>query len=249
MEIACSRRYSTRWRNTVNSLENEVVARTLTQLHKEAEVADTEFITRLMEIVKAQGLTIEQFVSQRMASEREDYKETLQRNAANFLAVSPDYGRFVYALARVRKATRIVEFGTSMGVSTIYLAAALRDNGGGHLIGSEFVPSKADRARENLAIAGLADLVDIRQGDAMETLKDVGGKVDLLLIDGAFSLYLPVLKLLEPQLNPAAVVLAENAFDKAYVDYVRDPVHGYISMALPKSQEDRGNQFSVKVGW
>jgi predicted O-methyltransferase YrrM len=232
----------------VNSLENGVVARTLTQLHEEAEAADREFIANLMEIVKAQGLTIEQFVSQRMASEREDYKETLQRNSANFLAVSPDYGRFVYAFARVRKATRIVEFGTSMGVSTIYLAAALRDNGGGHLIGSEFVPSKADRARENLAIAGLADLVDIRQGDAMETLKDVGGKVDLLLIDGAFSLYLPVLKLLEPQLNPAAVVLAENAFDKAYVDYVRDPVHGYISMALPKSQEDRGNEFSVRVG-
>jgi predicted O-methyltransferase YrrM len=232
----------------VNSLENGAVAQTLAQLHKDAEVADKEFITRLMEIAKAKGLTIEQFVSERIASEPEDYKETLQRNSANFLAVSPDFGRFVYMLARARKATRIVEFGTSMGISTIYLAAALRDNGGGHLIGSEFVPSKVDRARRNLAIAGLADLVDIREGDAMETLKDVGSKVDLLLIDGAFSLYLPVLKLLEPQLNSAAVVLAENAFDKAYVDYVRDPVHGYISMAFTKSEEHRGNEFSVRVG-
>jgi predicted O-methyltransferase YrrM len=152
-------------------------------------------------------------------------------------------------LARARKATRIVEFGTSMGISTIYLAAALRDNGGGLVIGSEFVPSKVNRARENLALAGLADRVDIREGDAMETLKDVGSKVGLLLIDGAFSRYLPVLKLLEPLLNPAAVVLAENAFHKAYLDYVRDPVHWYISMALTKSEEDRGNEFSVRVGW
>jgi predicted O-methyltransferase YrrM len=233
----------------VNSIAHGVVAQTLTLLHKEADATDAEFIAKLIENVKARGLTIEQFASERMASEREDYREILQRNSVNFLAVSPDFGRFVYMLARARKATRIVEFGASMGISTIYLAAALRDNGGGHLISSEFVPAKVDRARKNLALAGLADLVEIREGDAMETLKDVGNKVDLLFIDGAFSLYLPVLKLVEPQLNPGAVVLAENAFDKAYVDYVRDPVHGYISVALTKSAEDRGNEFSVRVGW
>ena len=92
-----------------------------------------------------------------------------------------------------------------MGISTIYLAAALRDNGGGHLIGSELEPTKVVRARANLEAAGLADLVDIREGDALETLKDVGGEVDVLLIDGAFSLYLPVLKLIEPRLTPGAV--------------------------------------------
>ncbi len=99
-----------------------------------------------------------------------------------------------------------------MGISTIYLAAALRDNGGGHLIGSELEPTKAKRARANLDAAGLADLVDIREGDALETLKDVGGSVDLLLLDGAFALYLPVLKLVEPRLKSGAVVLGGKRF-------------------------------------
>jgi predicted O-methyltransferase YrrM len=92
--------------------------------------------------------------------------------ADNFLNVSADFGRFLYMCARARKAKWIVEFGTSFGISTIHLACALRDrDGGGHLIGSELEPTKAKRARENLAAAGLADLVEIRVGNALEALK------------------------------------------------------------------------------
>jgi hypothetical protein len=67
------------------------------------------------------------------------------------------------------------------------------------------------RARENLEATGLADLVEIRVDDARETLADVRDEIDLVLLDGAFSLYLPVLKLLEPYLKPATPILAENA--------------------------------------
>jgi len=108
-----------------------------------------------------------------LAEERVDYRAVYRGFAHNFLAVSPTYGRFLYAIARACKATRIVEFGTSMGISTIYLAAALRDNGGGHLISSELEPAKVARARANLDAAGLGDLVDIREDDALDTLKDV----------------------------------------------------------------------------
>ncbi|MCQ4380070.1 class I SAM-dependent methyltransferase, partial [Clostridioides difficile] len=73
-------------------------------------------------------------------------------------------------LARSGGARSIVEFGTSFGISTLHLAAALRDNGGGRLVTSEFEPSKGVRARANLAAAGLADLVEIREGDALRTL-------------------------------------------------------------------------------
>src|SRR6516164_5839619 len=90
-----------------------------------------------------------------LAEERVDYRAVYRGFAHNFLAVSPTYGRFLYAIARACKATRIVEFGTSMGISTIYLAAALRDNGGGHLISSELEPAKVARARANLDAAGL----------------------------------------------------------------------------------------------
>ncbi len=111
-----------------------------------------------------------------------------------------------------------------------------------HRAGSE----QAERARANLAAADLDDLVDIRVGDARETLSDVGGEIDLVLLDGAFSLYLPILKLLEPQLKSGTLILAENAFDHGndYLAYVRNPANGYLSQSIPVS-EGRGNEFTV----
>jgi len=227
------------------TLLSEPVATLLDTLHREAEASDREHHDAMMATINAPGMSIEQVVGDILAEERADYRGTYRRYADNFLAVSPEFGRFLYAMARACKATRIVEFGTSMGVSTIYLAAALRDNGGGHLIGSELEPAKVARARANLAAAGLADLVDIREGDALDTLGDVGGDVDLLMIDGAFSLYLPVLKLVEPRLRPGAVILAENAFQPEYLAHVRDPANGYVSQGV--LDRERGNEFTVKV--
>ena len=200
----------------------------------------------VMEKMEASGTTLEQAAAAMIAREHDNYRDVYRGHENHFLAVSPTYGRFLYAMARASRATRIVEFGTSMGVSTVYLAAALRDNGGGQLVGSELEPGKVARAREHLEAAGLSDLVDIRAGDALETLRDVGGKVDLLLLDGSFSLYLPVLKLMEPQLRAGAIVLGENAFDRAYLDYVREPANGYIAQTLPLD-EGRGNEFAVRT--
>lgn len=90
-------------------------------------------------------------------------------------------------------------------------------------------------------------MVDIREGDALETLKDVGGEVDLALLDGAWSLYLPVLKLIEPRLRPGSVILGENAFAHDYLAYVRDPANGYVAQTLP-IDEGRGNEFAVRIG-
>jgi predicted O-methyltransferase YrrM len=132
-----------------------------------------------------------------------------------------------------------------MGISTIYLAAALRDNGGGRLIGTELQAGKVARARANLEAAGLDGLVDIREGDALETLGRLQDDVDLLLIDGAMTLYLPVLKLIEPRLKSGAVILAENAFEPGYLGHVRDPANNYLSMPLPDPQ--RGNEFTVRL--
>lgn len=185
-------------------------------------------------------------IADMVAEERRDLRGVYRGYANNFLNVAPAYGRFLYQCARARRATRIVEFGTSMGISTIYLAAALRDMGGGQLIGTELEPEKAARARANLEAAGLADLVDIRVGDARETLAHVDGEIDLVLLDGAFSLYLPVLKLLEPHLRGGTPILAENAWEQGndYLDYVRDPANGYLSQPLPVT-EGRGNEFTI----
>lgn len=228
------------------SLSSHSVAVTLDKLHADADTADHDFRAEMMARFEAAGGTMEEAVGKLIAEERADYRATYRGHADHFLAISPAYGRFLYSIARARRATRIVEFGTSMGISTIYLAAALRDNGGGSLIGSELEPKKVVRARANLDAAGLADLVEIREGDALETLKDVGGEVDLLSIDGAFSLYLPVLKLIEPRLTPGTVVLGENAFARDYLEYVRNPANGYFSRSLD-IDEGRGNEFTVRV--
>ncbi len=71
----------------------------------------------------------------------------------------------------------------------------------------------------------------------------------MVMLDGAFNLYLPVLKLLEPHLKPGALIIGENAFEQAsgYIDYVRDPQNGYLSVPLPFEPRRRGNEFAVKT--
>jgi len=157
-----------------------------------------------------------------------------------YMPISPDVGRLLYVLARSRSAETIVEFGTSLGISGIHLAAALRDAGGrGRLVTTEFDAIKAERARENFRSAGLADLIEIRVGDAFETLKvELDGGIDLLLLDGWKNLYLPMLKFLEPQLSPGALIIADDlaiAPDAlaSYVGYVREPGNGYVSVEVP----------------
>jgi predicted O-methyltransferase YrrM len=225
----------------MDSLTTDPVAAVLKRLFQEAETADRPLMVKYRNKEVAQDELIKL-----LEAEAKDYRALYRTYADNFLNVSADFGRFLYMCARARKAKRIVEFGTSFGISTIHLACALRDGGGGHLIGSELEPTKAKRARENLAAAGLADLVEIRVGDALETLQGgIDGDVDLVLLDGAFSLYLPVLKLLEPHLRDGAFVIGDNALERSgYLYYVRNPQNGYLSLALP-FDTGRGNEFTV----
>ncbi len=118
------------------------------------------------------------------------------------LAVSRETATLLYMLARSAKATSIVEFGMSFGISTLHLAAALEDNGGGRVITTEFEQSKVAHARANFEAAGLAHRVEIREGDALETLaRNLPDSIDLVLLDGAKSLYPRVLSLLAPRLH------------------------------------------------
>src|SRR5471032_2826532 len=149
-----------------------------------------------------------------------------------WLPVSRDTGTLLYLLARSTKARAIVEFGTSFGLSTLHLAAALRDNGGGVLIGSEFEPSKIALARHHFVEGGVSDLVQIREGDALLTLAtDLPPSIDLLLLDGAKALYGDVLSLVEKHLKPGALVVADNTdYCPEYLAYVRAPQNGYLSV-------------------
>ena len=150
------------------------------------------------------------------------------------LPVSRETGSLLYMLARSTRAQSILEFGTSFGVSTVYLAAALRDNGAGRIITTEFEPSKAARARENLTEAGFLDLVEIREGDALETLsRDLPDTFDLVLLDGAKALYADVLNRVEASLRPGSLVLADDARHCAeFVSHMRSDANRYLSVPL-----------------
>jgi predicted O-methyltransferase YrrM len=171
---------------------------------------------------------------ERLMHSKTEYLDFYGRLKDLWLPVSRETGVLLYMLARNAKARNIVEFGTSFGISTLYLAAALRDNGGGRLVGSEFEPSKVTRAREHVAEGGFADLVEIREGDALKTLAtDLPETVDLLLLDGAKALYGDVLALVENRLRPGALIVADNADDSPdYLARVRSPGSGYLSVAF-----------------
>jgi predicted O-methyltransferase YrrM len=155
-----------------------------------------------------------------------------------FIPVSADAGRLLYTLARGAASGAFVEFGTSFGISTIYLAAAARDRGGSRVITTEVHAGKAKRAREYITAAGLAEMVEFREGDALETLKDLKRDVSVAFLDGWKEIYLPLLRMIEPSLLPGAFVVGDDLdlfpdLLRDYLAYVRDPANGYVSVMLP----------------
>jgi predicted O-methyltransferase YrrM len=155
-----------------------------------------------------------------------------------YIPISADAGRLLYALVRAIRPQTVVEFGTSFGISTIYLAAAVTDNKTGRVITTELNSKKAAAAQANLQEAGVAGRVTILEGDALETLADVTGPIELVLLDGWKELCLPVLRLLEPKLAPGALVAADdnsNPGMAAYLDFIRNPANGYVTVSFPVS--------------
>jgi predicted O-methyltransferase YrrM len=175
----------------------------------------------------------------RMSDPNADYRAFFGKAREVHMPVSRATGALLYMLARGNGARAVVEFGTSFGLSTIHLAAALRDNGGGKLIGTEFEPNKLTHARANLEAAGLADLVEIREGDALETLaRDLPGTVDLLLLDGHKPLYGRILALVAPRLRAGSFVVADNADAcPEYKDQIRASDSGYLSIPFGEEVE------------
>ncbi len=172
--------------------------------------------------------------------------------ADKLVALAPDKAEFCYALCRALGARRVVELGTSFGVSTLYLAAAVRDNGGGVVIGVEHEPAKAAAARANFAQAGLGRFIELREGDLRETLKDLAGPIDFALFDIWTPMARPALELIAPHLRPGAVLCADNTAEPraraGYADYfafIADPANGMRTLTLPFSG---GFEMTVKTG-
>jgi predicted O-methyltransferase YrrM len=179
--------------------------------------------------------------------------EIKQFRSDKFVALDRDKAEFCYQLCRANNARRIVEAGTSYGVSTLYLAAAVRDNvraggGKGSVVGTEYEPEKAAIARTHFEAAGLSRFIDLREGDLRETLRQIDGAVDFMLVDIWVAMARPALELVFPHLRPGAVVVCDNTrqFRAEYADYfafLEDPANGFRTMTLPF---DGGLELSVR---
>ena len=155
------------------------------------------------------------------------------------VALDRDKAEFCYQLCRALRATRVVEAGTSFGISTLYLAAAVRDNEmeNGVVIGTEHEPDKVKIAQKNFEEAGLSEFIDLREGDLRRTLEDVGGPVDFMLVD-IWDVALPALELVSSSLRPGAIVVCDNTTESAdeyhdYFEFVNDPKNRFRTMTVP----------------
>lgn len=169
--------------------------------------------------------------------------------ADKLVALDPAKAEFCHLLCRATGARRVVEVGSSHGVSTLYLAAAVRANGDGLVIGTEHDAEKAKAARANFAAAGLSDLIELREGDLRQTLQKLAGPIDFVLVDIWVEMARPALELIAPHLRPGAIVCADNVIMAApaygaYFEYINDPANGFLTQTLPF---EGGFEMSVKT--
>jgi predicted O-methyltransferase YrrM len=141
-------------------------------------------------------------------------EEAERRIDEMLLPVGRATGTLLNLLAREAGARRILEVGSSFGYSTVWLADAARAVHG-KVISLELKREKTEYATAQLARAGLADFVEFRVADALESLAALAGPFDLVLIDLWKNLYVPVFELLHPKLAPGALVVADNMIEPA----------------------------------
>ncbi|KAA9159098.1 class I SAM-dependent methyltransferase [Amycolatopsis acidicola] len=164
--------------------------------------------------------------AQRAADEKRDAPAEDPDAMGDFgYSLSPTQGELLYLLCRATRARTVVEFCSSEGATAIYLAAALRDNGGGTVIGADSRPDRIRAARNNLADAGLSEYADLRCGEPEEVLADVEGPIDLVSVDGWPELAAPsrarrTMEVLVPRLRSGALVLNDGR-EPDYLDLVR----------------------------
>ena len=211
-----------------------------------------DFLDALHAKSDEQAALIQAFEAKRDSSELSPSAEEIRAfRSDKLVALDRDKAEFCYQLCRAKKASKIIEVGTSYGVSTIYLAAAVRDNvraggGNGVVIGTEYEPDKAAAARAHFGQAGLSQFIDLREGDLRQTLKQIEGPVDFMLMDIWIAMARPALELVTPHLRSGAIVISDNTaqYRSEYADYFAFlEANRFRTMTLPF---DGGLELSVR---
>lgn len=221
----------------MNSLEHDAtLGALLDRLHVQSEAQ----MPQLAAHIASSGVGVVAGSDAEVAADKPFWTDKL-------VALDRDKAEFCYRLCRAIGARRVVEAGTSYGVSTLYLASAVRDNGGGTVIATEYEPAKAAQARAHFAEAGLAAQIELREGDLRQTLQRLEGPIDFLLVDIWIPMIVPALERVAPHMRRGAVIVADNtaAHRDAYAPYFAYlAAHGFTTQTLPF---EGGLELSVKV--
>lgn len=124
--------------------------------------------------------------------------------------LGPARSSFVAEWVEKIKPHLVVECGTAVGYSGLWIGRALKRNGFGKLITLEINPRLVELARNHFREAGLEEVIEVRLGDARELVKEIEGPVDFVLIDNGFANYYPCWKGIEPKLAEKALIIADN---------------------------------------
>ena len=144
------------------------------------------------------------------------------------------------------RATRILEVGTSNAYSTIWLADAARATGG-RVVTLERDPNKARLARENLARAGVAAWVEVREGAAAETLAALPGPFDLVFLDADRASYRTYLELAVPRLAPGGLLVADNVVSHQAELETSARVKGHPELLSVTVPVGKGEEVALKL--
>ena len=171
--------------------------------------------------------------------------------ADKMVALDEDKAAFCHQVILASGARRVVEIGTSYGVSTVYLADAVRRNlarlgGEGGVIGTEYEPEKAAAARALFHDTGLSGLIELREGDLAHSLADLAGPIDFVLMDIWLPAVAPALERLRGRLREGSVIVADNTLRnrEGYAPlFAFFAAEGFSSVTLPY---DGGLELAVK---
>jgi len=186
-----------------------------------------QVLTRLHERINKENVLYESLASEQFSERIDEF----------MLAVGEEAGKLLNLLVKLSGSRSILEIGTSVGYSTLWLAEAARATGG-KIISFDTVADKHAQARENLADAGLLDQVKLVTGDAVAEIASLPGPFDFVLLDAWKDIYIPAFEAIHPKLVPGGLVTADNIIfpesegAQAYLRHVQSHP-GYETVTLP----------------
>jgi len=166
------------------------------------------------------------------------------------LAAGPETAGFLNLLIRAMGAKRIVEVGTSIGYTALWLGEAARATGG-HVIGMEAIAAKHTQAVDHIARAGLRDVVEVRLGDAKTIVQELAGPIDLVFLDAWKDDYFAYFDALLPKLRVGGCVVADNiTYPKTFHETMRryqEHVRAYPNVRSQLLSIGNGEEMSVRI--